>query len=579
MLITPFGGSLVNLVVPPEAVPELRARGHGLPSLRLSDRALCDLELLATGGFSPLDRFMGRADFERVVSDMRLAGGLLCPMPITLTVSRDAPVVLDRDVALRDARNDLLGVMTVEEIYEWDRAETAARVLGTRDTRHPLVAEMRRWGDLNISGRPCLLSPPARPDFRELRLSPAQTRARLDALGATRVVAFQTGEPVHRPQEELTRRAAEALGGVLLLQPVVGMAGAGDIEHYARVRACKALVERYYDPRRALLALLPLATRMAGPREVLWRALVARNHGASHVVLGRDPASPGLDSSGRPFDAPDAAQELVERFRHEHGVGVCSREALVYLRDEDRWEEASRAPRSARTVALSEREIRAEFLDAGRRLPAWFTRPEVADILMETYPPRHRQGVCVWLTGLSGAGKSTTAELLAVRLLERGRRVTVLDGDVVRTHLSRGLGFGKEDRDTNIRRIGFVAAEIVRHGGVVLCAAVSPYRATRAEVRHMIGADRFVEVFVDTPLEVCERRDSKGAYARARRGEITGFTGIDDPYERPERPELILETEASSADDNARRVVDHLERLGFVRESPSSAGPRAGADA
>jgi sulfate adenylyltransferase len=437
--------------------------------------------------------------------------------------------------------------MTVEEIYEWDRGETAAQVLGTRDVRHPLVAEMQGWGELNVSGRLDVVALPSHHDFLELRLTPARTRSRLEGLGATRVVAFEPRDHMHRVDEEVTKRAADATGGVLLLHPVVGLTGPGDVEHYARVRGYRALAERYYDPRRVLLALLPLATRTAGPREVLWHVMIRRNYGASHFVLGRDDAG-----------------ALVERFRGEHGVETLRAPDLVYLPGEDRHEDASRVPRSTPTASLTERQVREEFLGGGRRLPAWFTRPEVADILMETYPPRHRQGVCVWLTGLSGAGKSTTAEVLAVLLLERGRQVTVLDGDVVRTHLSRGLGFSKQDRDANVRRIGFVAAEVVRHGGVALCAAVSPYRATRSEVRHMVGDDRFVEVFVDTPLPVCERRDSKGAYARARRGEITGFTGIDDPYERPEHAEVTLETEVSTAESNARRIVEYLERRGFV---------------
>jgi sulfate adenylyltransferase len=564
-LIAPVGGTLVDLRVPEAARPDLRAHANRLPSLQLSERALYDLELLATGGFSPLDRFMGGADFRRVVGEMRLAGGQLFPIPVTLPVERSSAVKLDREVALRDARNELLGIMTVEEAYEWDRAATARQVLGTRDVRHPLVAEMQRWGEVALSGRLQILALPARHDFRDLRLTPAETRARLAALGAANVVAFQTRNPLHRAHEELTTRAARAIGGTLLLHPVVGMTKPGDVDYYTRVRTYKVLVERYYERGRVLLALLPLAMRMAGPREAVWHALIRRNYGASHFIVGRDHASPGLDSAGKPFYGPYDAQDLVARFREELGIGVVPFSEMMYLPDEDRYEEVSRIPRSARTASISGTQVREEFLNVGERLPAWFTRPEVAQILMDTYPPRHRQGVCVWFTGLSGAGKSTTAEILTVLLLERGRQVTVLDGDVVRTHLSKGLGFSKEDRDTNIRRIGFVATEIVRHGGVALCAAVSPYRATRDEVRHLVGADHFVEVFVDTPLEICEARDSKGVYAKARRGEITGFTGIDDPYEAPENPELTLETVVASPDQNARRVLEYLEGLGLVR--------------
>jgi sulfate adenylyltransferase len=565
-LIPPVGGALVDLIVPAEAQAELRARANRLPSLQLSERAVYDLELLATGGFSPLDRFMSRRDFERVVGEMRLAGGQLFPIPVTLPVDRTTPGVrLDQPVALRDARNELLGIMTIDEIYEWDRSATAQQALGTRDVRHPLVAEMQRWGDVNLSGPVQILALPPRHDFRDLRLPPAETRARLAALGAANVVAFQTRNPLHRAHEELTRRAADAVGGTLLLHPVVGLTKPGDVDYYTRVRTYKVLVDRYYERGRALLALLPLALRVAGPREAVWHALIRRNHGASHFVVGRDHASPGVDSAGKPFYGAYDAQELVGRFQEELGIGMLPFGEMMYLPDEDRYEEVSRIPRTSRTASISGTQVREEFLNAGEKLPEWFTRPEVAQILMDTYPPRHRQGVCVWFTGLSGAGKSTTAEILTVLLLERGRHVTVLDGDVVRTHLSKGLGFSKEDRDTNIRRIGFVAAEIVRHGGVALCAAVSPYRTTRDEVRHMVGADHFVEVFVDTPLEVCERRDSKGVYAKARRGEITGFTGIDDPYEVPENPEISLDTVVTGPDENARRVLEYLERQGFVR--------------
>ena len=565
MVIEPVGGTLVDLVVPDDARAELRDRANRLPSLQVSERVLYDLELLATGAFSPLDRFMSKDDFARVLGEMRLANGQLFPIPVMLPVERAAGVRLDHDVALRDARNELLGLMTVEDAYEWDRAAMADDVLGTRDVRHPLVAEMQRWGDVAVSGRLQIVALPVRHDFRELRLTPAETRARLTGLGAPNVVAFQTRNPLHRAHEELTKRAADAVGGVLLLHPVVGMTKPGDVDYYTRVRSYKVLVERYYEAGRVLLALLPLAMRMAGPREAVWHALIRRNYGASYFIVGRDHASPGLDSAGKPFYGARDAQELVARFQVELGIGMVPFGEMMYLPDEDRYEEESRIPRTARTATISGTQVREEFLSAGRKLPGWFTRPEVAQILMDTYPPRHRQGVCVWFTGLSGAGKSITAEILTMLMLERGRRVTVLDGDVVRTHLSKGLGFSKDDRDTNIRRIGFVAAEIVGHGGVAVVAAVSPYRATRDEVRHMVGADRFVEVFVDTPLEVCERRDSKGVYAKARRGEITGFTGIDDPYETPESPAIVLETVVATPEQNARRVLEHLQREGFVR--------------
>ncbi|HEX7174450.1 MAG TPA: bifunctional sulfate adenylyltransferase/adenylylsulfate kinase [Pyrinomonadaceae bacterium] len=571
-MIGPYGGRLVSLLVPEgerEAVRERAAAA--LPRVQLTPRSVCDLELLATGAFSPLGGFMGRADYERVLEEMRLASGALFPLPVTLPVAADANVKVDEEVALVDQHNNLLAVMRVEEVFEREDEREAALACGTRDARHPLVAEMNSWGRLYVAGRPRVLELPRYYDFRNLRLTPAEVRRKLSSLGHENVVAFQTRNPLHRAHEELTRRAAEAARGSLLLHPVVGLTKPGDIDHFTRVRSYKVLAERYYDPSRMLLALLPLAMRMAGPREALWHAIIRRNFGANHLIVGRDHASPGLDSRGRPFYGPYDAQELVARHEAETGVRAVPFNELVYLPEEDRYEEASRIPAGRRTASISGTEVREEYLRRGRQLPRWFTRPEVASILTEAHPPRHRQGFCLWFTGLSGAGKSTTANILTVKLLEHGRQVTVLDGDVVRTHLSKGLGFSKEDRDTNIRRIGFVASEIVRHGGGVICAAVSPYRATRNECRAMVAADRFIEVFVDTPLEVCEERDVKGMYALAREGKIKNFTGVDDPYEPPLNPEIVIDTVRRSAEENAELILAYLVSQGLVLSSAAQA--------
>jgi len=564
-LISPWGGRLINLVVDESERAALQARAASLPRFQLTPRNLCDLELIATGGFSPLDRFMPRADYERVLAEMRLADGTLFPLPVTLTCKQDQPWKLDEEVALVDQFNNLLAVMRVEEIYSWDKEREARAAYGTNDLRHPLVAEMNSWGELCVSGPVRVLQLPPHYDFKPLRVTPGEVRERLAAKGRTNVVAFQTRNPLHRAHEELTARAAAAIDGTLLLHPVVGMTRPGDIDHYTRVRSYKVLADRYYDANRMMLALLPLAMRMAGPREALWHALIRRNFGANHLIVGRDHASPGKDSHGRPFYGPYDAQEMVERHAVELGVAPLPFSELLYLPEEDRYEESARVPAGKRTIGLSGTEVRENYLRRGRQLPEWFTRPEVASILSTAHPPRHQQGFCIWFTGLSGAGKSTTAEILAIKLLEHGRQATVLDGDVVRTHLSKGLGFSKEDRDTNIRRIGFVAGEIARHGGGVICAAVSPYRATRNECRAMVGDDRFIEVFVDTPLEVCEQRDAKGMYALAREGKLKNFTGIDDPYEPPLNAELRLDTVGCSAEDNAERIVIYLVEQGFIQ--------------
>ena len=564
-LIEPYGGTLIDLRVASSELDELKTYAGHLPSIQLSDRALCDLELLAVGAFSPLDRFMSQADFQSVLDTMRLHNGAVFPIPITLPVEESPDIRIGQQIALRDTKNNLLAIMTIQEIYEWDRMGLAEKVFGTQDLRHPAVAEMHRWGPLNISGRLQVLQLPPRYDFQALRMTPAETRARLQEYPYQNVVAFQTRNPMHRVHEELTKRAIDEVDGLLLLHPVVGMTKPGDVDYYTRVRTYRALAENYYDSDRVLLALLPLAMRMGGPREALWHAIIRRNYGANHLIIGRDHAGPGIDAQGNPFYGPYDAQNLVAEYADEIGVKPVPFRALVYLPDEERYEEVANIQNGIKTATISGTQVREEYLHKGQTLPQWFTRPEIAEILSETYPPRHRQGVCLWFTGLSGSGKSTTADILTDLLMEHGRQVTVLDGDVVRTHLSKGLGFSKEDRDINIRRIGFVASDITRHGGVVVCAAVSPYRSTRNDVRSLFGDGHFIEIFVDTPLAVCEERDVKGMYAKARRGEIKDFTGIDDPYEAPENPEITLTTVDTTPEDNARLILDYLIEQGFIR--------------
>jgi sulfate adenylyltransferase len=542
---------------------ELSRHAATLVSLQLSARSLCDLELLATGAFSPLDRFMPEPDYRRVLSDMRLASGLLFPIPVTLTAPSSLRGSVGKEIALRSAKNDLLAILRVEEAFDWDRVGEARAVCSTIDPRHPLVAEMNSWGPLCLSGPLRVLRLPRHDSFTPLRRTPSETRRLLADLGRPRVVAFQTRNPIHRAHEELTKRAVAQVDGTLLLHPVVGLTKPGDIDFYTRVRCYRALVEHHYDPERTLLSLLPLAMRMAGPREAVWHAIIRRNFGVSDFIVGRDHAGPGVDSNGRPFYGPYDAQELALKHAAEIGVGILSFEEMVYLPDENRYEERSRAG-ERRVWSLSGTQVRDEYLAAARPLPAWFTRPEVAAILAEVSVPKCRQGFCVWFTGLSGAGKTTIAEVLSDRLLEHGRQVTVLDGDVVRTHLSRGLGFSKEDRDTNILRIGFVASEIVRHNGAVICAAVSPYRDARNQVRNMVGPDRLLTVYVNTPLEVCEQRDAKGLYAAARQGRARGVTGIDDPYEPPVSPDLALDGSVGTPQELADRIVEALRTRGFL---------------
>ena len=565
MLIEPYGGKLVDLMVSGEERELLLEQASHYPSIQITDRNLNDLELLATGGFSPLDRFMSEADYRRVLTEMRLDDGTLFPIPITLTINKaDLPTRAEW-LVLRDSRNYIMAMMRIEDVYLWDPIREARLTLGTTDYSHPLVREMNTWGDLCISGELKVLNLPLYYDFVDLRRNPLQVRTTLESMGTPNVIAFQTRNPIHRIHEELTKRAAEKVDGGLLIHPVVGLTKPGDVDHYTRVRTYKVLVDAYYDKARTVLSLLPLAMRMAGPREAIFHALIRRNFGANHLIVGRDHAGPGVDSAGKPFYSPYEAQEIVQQYEPETGVKLVPFQELVYLKKEKRYVEKDLAPSGAEIETISGTQVREEYLAKGKNLPEWFTRPETAEILAEAHPPKHKQGVCIWFTGLSGAGKSTIAQVLIPMLLEHGRHCTVLDGDVVRTHLSKGLGFSREDRDTNILRIGFVAGEIVRHGGAVICAAISPYQMTRSEARKMVGDDHFIEVFVNTPIEVCEQRDVKGLYALARRGELKGFTGIDDPYEEPVQPEIVLNTENITPEENAQKIIDYIRGRGFVR--------------
>ena len=567
-LISPYGGKLVNLVVEGREREELLARAGKLPSIKITMRNLCDLELIATGGFSPLTTFMGKADYDRVLKEMRLADGTLFPLPITLTVDPKELPTVGEDLALRNSNFDLIAVITLDEVYHWDAETEAAHAYGTTDSKHPMVSEMGRWGKVCISGPLKVVNLPKYYDFINLRHTPAQVRTMLEEMGHDNVVAFQTRNPLHRIHEELTKRAAAQVNGSLIVHPVVGMTKPGDVDHYTRVRTYKALVENHYDQKSTMLSLLPLAMRMAGPKEAVLHAIIRRNHGANHFIVGRDHAGPGNDSTGKPFYGPYDAQELMTKYEAELGVKMVPFEMLVYLPDEDRYVEEKDVPQGAKVANISGTQVRDDYLAKGKLLPEWFTRPETAEILREMYPARHEQGFCIWFTGLSGSGKSATSEVLTSLLLERGREIAVLDGDVVRTHLSKGLGFSKEDRDTNIMRIGFVAGEIVHASGAVICAAISPYRSTRQEARKMVG-ENFIEVFMDTPVEVCEQRDVKGLYAKARQamtdGKPMGFTGVDDPYEPPINPEITLQGYGATPEANAREIIKFLEAQGYLK--------------
>ncbi len=567
-LIEPHGGTLVDLVVDDDRAEELKKASRDWPSWDLTARQVCDLELLMTGAFSPLTGFLGSADHASVCDDMRLADGTLWPMPITLDVTEEMAEQLEEGstLALRDAEGVMLAAVHVDELYRPDRDAEAEAVFGTTNPEHPGVAYLlEQTNPVYIGGRVEGLTLPTHYDFVSLRRTPRQVRQMFSDLGWRKVVAFQTRNPMHRAHQELTLRAAKELEANVLIHPVVGMTKPGDVDHYTRVRGYQHLLQRY--PRNtADLSLLNLAMRMGGPREAVWHAIIRKNHGATHFIVGRDHAGPGSDSSGEPFYGPYDAQDLLRDHQDELGVEMVPFRMLVYVEDRDEYFGEDEVPEGARTLSISGTELR-ERLATGREIPEWFTFPEVATELRRSYPPRHGQGFVVFFTGLSGSGKSTVANALMVKLLEiGGRPVTLLDGDIVRKNLSSELGFSKEDRDLNIQRIGFVASEIARHRGIALCAPIAPYDATRKQVRAMVeeGGGGFVLVHVATPLEVCEARDRKGLYAKAREGIIKEFTGISDPYEEPADADHVIDTTDMTPDEAAQEVLLHLESQGYL---------------
>jgi sulfate adenylyltransferase len=568
-LIAPHGGALKNLIVDDGRAAELKKQSRDWSSWDLTPRQLCDLEMLMSGAFSPLETFLGKADYESVCEKMRLADGTLWPIPVVLDLPEDVASGLNdgASLALRDPEGTMLAVLHIEEKWTPDRNKEVEQVYGTSDTKHPGVAQVLGGNPVYVSGRLEGVEAPTYYDYRELRQTPAELRAEFTKLGWRKIVAFQTRNPMHRAHFELTVRAATESGANLLVHPVVGMTKPGDVDHYTRVRCYEALAQHY--PRgTAKLSLLPLAMRMGGPREAVFHAIIRKNHGCTHFIVGRDHAGPGNDSTGEPFYGPYDAQEMLKSVQDELGVEMVPFQMMVYVEDKDQYFPVDQVPDGARTLNISGTELR-ERLQQGKDIPSWFTFPEVATELRRSYPPRAKQGFTVFFTGLSGSGKSTIANALMVKMLEMGGRpVTLLDGDLVRKHLSSELGFSKEHRDINIRRIGWTAALVTKNGGIALCAPIAPYDSVRKEVRSMVDpAGGFVLVHVATSIEMCEERDRKGLYAKARAGVIKEFTGISDPYETPTDAEIVIDTADFSPDEAAQEIILYLEREGYIGEA------------
>jgi sulfate adenylyltransferase len=564
----PHGGELKNLYLDTEAAEQEKVRAKDLASWDLTPRQLCDIDLLLNGAFSPLEGFLNRADYESVRDNMRLTSGVLWPMPITLDVSEAFADGLEpgQAIALRDPEGVLVATLEIEDVWAPDKTREAEQVFGTTDDTHPAVNVLfNQAGSHYVGGKLRGVEAPTYYDFKSLRESPAEVRAKFEKLGWRKIVAFQTRNPLHRAHQELTFRAAREAEANLLIHPVVGMTKPGDIDHFTRVRCYEHVLEQYPEQTTAL-SLLNLAMRMAGPREALWHAIIRKNYGCTHFIVGRDHAGPGNDRNGEPFYGPYDAQDLFREHEEELGISMVPFKMMVYVENRAEYQPADEVSEDDKVLNISGTEFRRR-LQEGLDIPDWFSYPKVVEELRRAHPPRHKQGFTIFFTGLSGSGKSTIANALMVKLLEDGRRpVTLLDGDVVRKHLSSELSFSKEHRDLNIQRIGYVASEITKNRGIAICAPIAPYTHTRRQVREMIEPlGGFFEVHVATPIEVCEERDRKGLYAKARAGIIKGFTGIDDPYETPENAEIVIDTSELTPDLAAHRILITLEKHGFLR--------------
>jgi sulfate adenylyltransferase len=539
-----------------------------LESWNLTPRQLCDVELILNGGFSPLKGFLCQQDYQSVLETLRLADGSVWPIPITLDVSEafSEKLALGQRIILRDLEGLPIASLTIEDKWKPDKKEEAKKVFGTEDITHPAVSYLfKQAGDIYFGGTLTKINLPTHYDFTHLRLTPQDLKKHFKKLGWDKVIAFQTRNPMHRAHQQLTLNAAKEVGANVLIHPVVGMTKPGDIDYFTRVRCYEKIIPQY-PTNSVMLSLLPLAMRMGGPREALWHAIIRKNYGCTHFIVGRDHAGPGNDSEDKPFYDPYEAQALVSKYEDEIDIKMLPFQEMVYVKNKKHYRPLDQVKDKSQIAKISGTEFR-HRLRTHQDIPSWFSFPEVIQELKKTIPPKDQQGFTVFFTGLSAAGKSTIAQALLAKLLEvTSRPVTLLDGDIVRKHLSSELGFSKEHRDINITRIGYVASEITKHRGIVICAPIAPYAETRAIVRDMISKEgQFIEIYISTPLNVCEDRDPKGLYAKARAGILKSFTGINDPYEAPMNPELTIDTSKTSVSLAINTIFDYLLNNSYLK--------------
>lgn len=548
-------------------VKKLKIDASKYRSWVLRDRQICDLEMILNGGFAPLNGFLNKDDYENVLNEMRLSDGSVWPMPITLDVNQEFSKLIsigDR-ITLKDKEGFSIAILEVEDNWEPDLLKESELVFGTKDLSHPSADYLQNHSnDVYIGGKVELIDLPHHYDYKNLRDSPKNLKQKFKDLGWDNIVAFQTRNPLHKAHVEMTLKALNDLDANLLIHPVVGMTKPGDVDHYTRVRCYQHVLEKY-PKNKAMLSLIPLAMRMGGPREALWHALIRKNYGCTHLIVGRDHAGPGLDKDGNPFYGPYDAQEMLQKFEEEIGIKMVPFKFLVYLPDENIYKPIDEISNDTNYKTVSGTELR-DYLDKGKDIPEWFTYKDVANELQKSRPPKSKRGLTIFFTGLSGSGKSTLANGLLIKLLENGNRpVTLLDGDIVRTHLSSELGFSKEHRSLNVKRIGYVASEITKNGGIAICAPIAPYEKDRSYNRNLISKlGGYIEIHVSTSLEKCEERDVKGLYKLARKGVVKEFTGVSDPYEAPQDAELVIDSSDVDPEKLVEKIYDFIKSSSFI---------------